>query len=92
MIKSELLIHNKENREQLQYYKKIAKESSFNTESIKNITINTFPTYRFLKQNFSLYLSKEERSFRRATSMIEFVSRIGLLKYLILSFKKNDNK
>ena len=73
-------------------YKKIAKESSFNTESIKNITINTFPTYRFLKQNFSLYLSKEERSFRRATSMIEFVSRIGLLKYLILSFKKNDNK
>ena len=71
-------------------YKKIAKNTNFSVESIDNITANTFPTYRFLKQNFSIHLSKDKKKFSRATLMIEYASKLGLLKYLILSFKKND--
>ncbi len=69
-------------------YKKIAQKTGFSVESVKNITQNTLPTYRFLKQNFPTHIPKQKRSFNRATSIIEFASKIGLLKYLILTFKK----
>jgi hypothetical protein len=72
-------------------YRKIAQKSDFKLKGIENITKHTIPTYRFLKHNFSLHLSKEEKEFRKATSIIEFVSKTCLLKYLILTFKKNDN-
>lgn len=73
-------------------YKKIARNAGFSVKSVKDITVNTFPTYKFLKQNFSAHLPKSKKRFSRATSIIEYASKLGLLKYLILTFNKNDKQ
>lgn len=71
-------------------YKKMAKTTGFSVVDVDNITSHTFPTYKFLKQSFSEHLPESEIKFSRATTMIEYASRFGLLKYLILTFVKND--
>jgi len=70
-------------------YKKLAAASGFSVTDIEDITTNTLPTYRFFKQSFSAHLPREGRKFARATTVIELASRMGFLKYLILTFEKN---
>jgi cyclopropane fatty-acyl-phospholipid synthase-like methyltransferase len=67
-------------------YAELARSSGLVLEAAEDITANTLPTYRFLRNNLSM--SKAEQDYRRATSVIEWVSRIGMLRYQILSFKR----
>jgi ubiquinone/menaquinone biosynthesis C-methylase UbiE len=72
----------------LSKYRKIAQKTGFYVESIEDVTDNTLPTYRFMKQSFREHLTNKEKKFIRATTMTEYVAKLGLFKYLILSFKK----
>lgn len=70
-------------------YKKLAKSHGFSIDSVDDISEHTFPTYAFLKKNFTSHLPEKKGEFNRATSFIEYASKLGFLKYMILTFTKN---
>lgn len=67
-------------------YSSIAEANGLSLDFVDDITKNTLPTYTFLRNNFSLATQKGQ--FKFATTIIEYVSKIGMLQYLILGFKK----
>jgi ubiquinone/menaquinone biosynthesis C-methylase UbiE len=70
----------------IQKYKQIAKECGFSLNLINDITNNTLPTYTFLKNNF--HMISEAKKFSQSTRFIEYATKLGILKYLIISFRK----
>lgn len=68
-------------------YRKIAHDYCFEI-NFEDITKNTLPTYKVLKKYFKS-LEKDSKKFVSATTWIEIPSKLGLLKYLLVSFKKN---
>ncbi|MCX6807362.1 MAG: methyltransferase domain-containing protein [Patescibacteria group bacterium] len=72
-------------------YQKISRQSGLSIKKIEDITKNTLPTYKILKEYFSTMSQKDNKVFSSATSWIEFPSRFGLLKYLLISMEKNES-
>lgn len=68
-------------------YLRMARNNGFEIE-FEDITKNTLPTYSILKKHFRA-LGEDSRKFVSATTWIEIPSRLGLLKYLLISLKKN---
>ncbi|NES73603.1 MAG: class I SAM-dependent methyltransferase [Okeania sp. SIO2D1] len=69
-------------------YHQLASEIGFNCSLERNITANTLPTYDFLwtiKPDSKLDIF----SASSQTFILEWVSRLDLLRYLIFSFEKN---
>lgn len=71
-------------------YRALARASGMATTSIDDITPNTLPTYRFLKS--TLKRTAKSGIYNRATLVIELISRLKLLRYLILTFRKADEE
>ena len=73
-------------------YRRIAKTTGFTLLSVDDITENTLPTYGFLNKISLLNSASEAKQFNRSNSLTEYASKTGVLKYLILSFNKNETK
>jgi ubiquinone/menaquinone biosynthesis C-methylase UbiE len=71
-------------------YRALARSSGMASTSIDDITPNTLPTYRFLKN--TLKRTAKRDIYNRATFVIELISRLKLLRYLILTFRKLDEE
>jgi len=72
----------------LKGYRRLAQETGFSIVHEKNITANTLPTYAFLRALRSHMRGEEPRSDSLAIHAMEFVSRIGALRYQVLAFRK----
>lgn len=68
-------------------YKTLARETGFQLTSKEDITHNTLPTYPVVCQVFE-EVGKPDTS--RATALVGLISRLGLLRYQILSFVVED--
>jgi ubiquinone/menaquinone biosynthesis C-methylase UbiE len=69
-------------------YRAIARASRLECLSIEDITFHTLPTYQFFKNRLIPTLKRHKGSFRLANFLIEAASRMGLLRYLVLTFMK----
>lgn len=69
-------------------YRQLAQELGFNLFLERDITVNTLPTYQFLR-SLKPDLKWENFSAFSQTLILEWVSRLRLLRYLIFSFYKN---
>jgi len=71
-------------------YRALARTGGLESMSIEDITVNTLPTYRFLKS----YLNRtgQNNAYYLATFMLELVSKMRLVRYLILAFRKPDRR
>jgi cyclopropane fatty-acyl-phospholipid synthase-like methyltransferase len=67
-------------------YQRLAGRHGMECVAIDDVTAHTLPTYRFLRDQ--LRRREQRKSFIRATSVLEWVSRLGLVRYLILTFRK----
>ncbi len=69
------------------YYQKLAEKIPFNRQTTRDITVNTLPTYPYLRQ-----LAKQQRGAPKTamleTAAIEYLSRLGLVNYYIFGFQK----
>lgn len=65
-------------------YQNLAQQIGFNNFQIEDITFNTLPTYTILKKFPILSNSAADR---KTNNILEWVTRLGLLRYLILSVK-----
>lgn len=68
-------------------YHKLASKVGFNCLLERDITTNTLPTYSFL-WSLARYLTLDNLSVVPETLFLEWLSRFGLLRYMILSFEK----
>ena len=70
-------------------YQKLAQETHFSIELMRNITDNTLPTYRYLRR-----LAHQQKvgnsSAMIETLTVEILSRLKWLNYLIYGFQKSD--
>ncbi len=66
----------------LAYYDNLVKKLGFNSLKIEDITFNTLPTYTILKECSVLSSSPIAR---KTNNILECMTRLGLLRYLILS-------
>ncbi|HBB33929.1 MAG TPA: SAM-dependent methyltransferase [Cyanobacteria bacterium UBA8803] len=64
-------------------YQKLAQESGFALTCQEDITLNTLPTYPIVRRLFER-MGKSDSA--NVTASIELISRLRLLRYLILSF------
>ena len=64
-------------------YRALAKKTGFTAITIEDITRHTLPTYPVVKQLFDT--AGETRAVRE-TAVVETLSQLGLLRYLIVSF------
>lgn len=71
----------------LAYYRRIAKTAGFEIRLEENITTNTLPTYPFLRK-IRKDLGIRTISGAGATLAAELGSRMRILRYMVLSFKK----
>jgi ubiquinone/menaquinone biosynthesis C-methylase UbiE len=71
----------------IEKYRILAKETGFSTKNELDITLNTLPTYRFLRR-FARDVGFYNVSAIMETTTAELVSRLGWLDYLILSYRK----
>jgi ubiquinone/menaquinone biosynthesis C-methylase UbiE len=68
-------------------YHKLASKVGFNRLFERDITVNTLPTYSFL-WTLAQYLNLEDISVVPETFILEWMSRLDLLRYFIFSFEK----
>ncbi len=68
-------------------YRTLAKDTGFDRHVEKDITVNTLPTYSYLR-NLTLKEGYKSVSAAVETLLVEGLSRTRLLKYLVLSFRK----
>jgi ubiquinone/menaquinone biosynthesis C-methylase UbiE len=68
-------------------YRKLAENTGFTSILEEDITLNTLPTYPFLQR---LQSTGENAQTDSSTVMAEWVSRLKLIRYLILSYRKNN--
>ncbi len=69
-------------------YRKLGTEVGFKSQSERDITANTIPTYAFLaslKREFPMNLAASSE-----TLVLAWMSRLRLIRYLILSFEKES--
>lgn len=68
-------------------YRKLAEQTHFNIRLEQDITVNTLPTYRYLRR-----LAKKASLYNMAamieTAAIELLSRLRLIRYFVYSFQK----
>jgi ubiquinone/menaquinone biosynthesis C-methylase UbiE len=68
-------------------YQHLAQDTNFSLEIANNITLNTLPTYRYLRR-----LGQQHKVTRKSaiieTLIVELLSRLNLLRYYIYGFKK----
>lgn len=69
-------------------YREIAKHTGFTVAVENDITSNTLPTYTFLRSLKNDFKVKQISSAAIETLMIEGLSRLGALRYYVLTFKK----
>jgi len=68
-------------------YEKLAQTTGFRLAGVDDITVNTLPTYPVVNE---LMLAEGDRETYWATKGLEIVSRLGLLKYMILDFSMEE--
>ncbi|NOT11496.1 MAG: class I SAM-dependent methyltransferase [Methylococcaceae bacterium] len=73
----------------IQHYHTLSQETGFTLNAERDITLNTLPTYRYLKKFVHLRNIVPKRALME-TSVIEILSRLRLINYFILAFKKAD--
>jgi ubiquinone/menaquinone biosynthesis C-methylase UbiE len=66
-----------------QHYRELALETGFKLVVERDITRNTLPTYDFLGE-----LTRHDKAAAFETRLLEYTSRIGLLRYGVLGFEK----
>ncbi|MGZ8903862.1 MAG: class I SAM-dependent methyltransferase [Methylobacter sp.] len=68
-------------------YQELAKQTQFSLQLERDITVNTLPTYTYLRQ-----LARQQTVYNLSamleTQVVELVSRTGLLKYYIYGFQR----
>lgn len=69
-------------------YRAAARASGMECIAIDDITANTLPTYHFLRSNF--YRTEKKGVYDRATFALELLSKLRVVRYLILVFRKPD--
>ncbi len=69
-------------------YRKLARDSGFAFTLQKDITANTIPTYAFLHALEARMRGKPETKGDFATRGLQFVSRLGMVRYQVLVFQK----
>ena len=70
-------------------YRELAAETGFAQLLERNITVNTLPTYKFLwslKQDLKINI--DDFSALWQTLILEWISRLELMRYMIFSFRK----
>lgn len=65
-------------------YQDLAQKIGLNSFQVEDITFNTLPTYTILKK-YSIF--SDSQADRKTNNILEWVTRLGLLRYLILSTK-----
>ncbi|MBW4555217.1 MAG: methyltransferase domain-containing protein [Trichormus sp. ATA11-4-KO1] len=68
-------------------YRKLAQSTGFTSILEEDITSNTLPTYSLFKR---ILRESGNQNSSKSTNIIEWVSRMGLVRYYILSYRKND--
>lgn len=68
-------------------YQQLAKSTGFIPKFIDDITDNTLPTYPLLRR---LQSEGGNEQSAKSTAVAEWISRVGIVRYLILSYMKND--
>ncbi|WP_315786931.1 class I SAM-dependent methyltransferase [Fischerella sp. JS2] len=69
-------------------YRKLAENTGFISILEEDVTLNTLPTYPFLRRLQSIGENAQTDS---STVIAEWVSRLQLIRYLILSYRKKIN-
>jgi ubiquinone/menaquinone biosynthesis C-methylase UbiE len=69
----------------LSTYRQLAKNTGFKSIIEEDITANTIPTYPLLRR---LQTEGGQQQAANSTFAAEWISRLGILRYLILSFQK----
>lgn len=70
-----------------QDYRSLAAKTGFEVKAERDITVNTLPTYRYLRK-LGAQNGLANKSAQIETFTIEVLSRLKLLKYFIYSFQK----
>ena len=70
------------------HYRKMSRDIGFKALVEQDITANTLPTYDFLASLNEEMKVDNYDSYGKETSILAWVSRLHLLRYLILSFQK----
>jgi hypothetical protein len=69
------------------HYQELAQQTQFTVEYERDITVNTLPTYTYLRQ-----LAHQHRIYKLSalieTLTVELLSRSALLKYYIYGFQR----
>jgi len=68
-------------------YHRLAKESGFRSMTVDDITLNTLPTYPVVRRLIRKAIGRETDW---VTFFLEWLSRSGIVRYLILSFSAED--
>jgi ubiquinone/menaquinone biosynthesis C-methylase UbiE len=79
------------NRCTLSRYRSLARSAGFASPGREDITKNTRPTYRVLRR-FTPGLEEDGYHAAKATQFIEWASRAGWLRYVILSFVREKTR
>ncbi|QIR40749.1 methyltransferase domain-containing protein [Tolypothrix sp. PCC 7910] len=66
-------------------YRQLAKITGFQSIIEEDITANTIPTYQLLRR---LQIEGGNTNLSNSTFVAEWISRLGIVRYLILSFQK----
>ncbi|MBD2214945.1 methyltransferase domain-containing protein [Nostoc linckia FACHB-104] len=66
-------------------YRQLAKKTGFQSIIEEDITANTIPTYQLLRR---LQIEGGNANLSNSTFVAEWISRLGIMGYLILSFQK----
>ncbi|MBD2340730.1 methyltransferase domain-containing protein [Calothrix sp. FACHB-156] len=66
-------------------YRQLAKKTGFQSIIEEDITANTIPTYQLLRR---LQIEGGNANLSNSTFVAEWISRLGIVSYLILSFQK----
>lgn len=66
-------------------YRQLAAETRFEPRVERDVTAHTMPTYRFLRR-LERTAADQDRAARVQTAVLDWISRLRLLRYVILSY------
>ena len=69
-------------------YRVAARASGMECVTAQDVTANTLPTYRFLRNNF--HRTNRRAEYDRATLLLQLFAKTRLVRYLILVFRKTE--
>jgi cyclopropane fatty-acyl-phospholipid synthase-like methyltransferase len=72
-------------------YRALAKKAGLSSLACEDITVNTLPTYKILRQLNSSTVGFS-RHAKKSTRFLEWVSRAGWLRYLVLTMARENTK